>query len=111
PEWHLGSLSWRSVTIPVISFEGLNNQPVEGDMLRVPMAVINSFLGEDALPFYAIRITGIPRLVRVASADLEIDAGKTLAAERVRVNIGENKAAIPDLDFIERKMLDKEGSD
>ena len=107
PAWHLGVLDWRSVKIPIISIEGLNNQRVEGAMTRVTMAVINSYRGDKALPFYGFRINGIPRLVRVVQADLEVDPGQTLAAEQVRVLVGGVKAAIPDLDFIERKILNK----
>lgn len=105
PAWHLGTINWRSVLIPAVSMEVLNNRPLKADSSYFRLAIINSYRGDDRLPFYAIAVDGIPGLVRVMSGDLDAQAEQTLPGESMRVIVGGQKAVIPDLDYIERKLL------
>ena len=107
PPWHLGALDWRSVVIPVVSFEGLNNQPVDLVNGECRLAILNSFLGDPNLPFYGLRVSGIPKLVRVLQNELSTESEQTLPAEAMRVSIAGEKIVIPDLNYIERKILNK----
>lgn len=107
PAWHLGTINWRSIPIPVVSIEVLNNQPVHVHSHFFRLAVVNSYRGDERLPFYAIAVGGIPGLVRVMSADLDAQSDQSLPGERMRVLVGGQHAVIPNLDYIERKLLNE----
>lgn len=107
PAWHLGTLSWRSVLIPVVSMEVINNRPLKADSHYFRLAIINSYRGDARLPFYAIAVDGIPGLVRVMPGDLDTQSEQNLPGELMRVVVGGQKAMIPDLDYIERKLLNE----
>jgi chemosensory pili system protein ChpC len=105
PAWHLGTLNWRSVLIPVVSVEILNGREPKLRSHNMRLAIINSYRGDQRLPFYAIPVEGIPGLVRVMPNDLDTKAEPTLPVERLRVSVGDQSVTIPDLDYIEHKIL------
>jgi len=108
PVWHLGTLNWRSVLIPVVSLELLNQQTPQMESQYLRLAIINSYRGDNRLPFYAIVVEGIPGLVRVMSGDIESQTEQTLPTEQMRVIVGGQKAMIPNLAMIEGKLLNAE---
>jgi chemosensory pili system protein ChpC len=104
PSWFLGQVSWRDLTLPLLSFEAASDgQPETGPLARV--AVLNALGGRDHVKFIALLVQGIPRSVKVDSsltrsdvppAPLELDA----------VNLGDVQARIPDLVALEQKLAD-----
>jgi chemosensory pili system protein ChpC len=104
PSWFLGQVSWRDLTLPLLSFEAASDgQPETGPLARV--AVLNALGGRDHVKFIALLVQGIPRSVKVdpslarsdvALAPLELDA----------VNLGDVQARIPDLVALEQKLAD-----
>jgi chemosensory pili system protein ChpC len=103
--WMLGTLQWRKQTIPLVSFEAINDEPfVEaGDYLRV--AVMNGCQDGDKMPFYAIALRGTPRMARVVEEEVteqeNIDLG---IAESMSVVVDGNEAIIPNLEYIEAQV-------
>ncbi|UNG18319.1 chemotaxis protein CheW [Stutzerimonas zhaodongensis] len=104
PPWFLGQVSWRDLTLPLLSFEAASDgQPSTGAGSRV--AVLNALGGRDHVKFIALLVQGIPRSVKVDPnlarsdvplAPLELDA----------VNLGDAQARIPDLIALEQKLAD-----
>ncbi|WP_407293158.1 chemotaxis protein CheW [Stutzerimonas zhaodongensis] len=104
PPWFLGQVSWRDLTLPLLSFEAASNGQTEtGSSARV--AVLNALGGRDHVKFIALLVQGIPRSVKldpslarsdVSLAPLELDA----------VNLGDVQARIPDLVALEQKLAD-----
>ena len=104
PPWFLGQVSWRDLTLPLLSFEAASGgQPSTGAGSRV--AVLNALGGRDHVKLIALLVQGIPRSVKVDPnlarsdvplAPLELDA----------VNLGDVQARIPDLIALEQKLAD-----
>jgi chemosensory pili system protein ChpC len=103
PTWFIGQMQWRSLTVPVISYEAINDEPFVGDENQRHIAVINGTDSE--IPFWAVLTEGTPKLLRLTeeqvAASTEVIGGP---AEAQRVMVNEEAAIIPDLNFIEDKI-------
>lgn len=110
PQWLLGMINWRGITIPVISFEAANGLDFVSDHQQNRIAVLNGISGNTELPFYALVVQGIPRLLTVdrtgISAISKPETKLPMALEQTQ--LGDENAVIPDQDKIE-KMLKKQG--
>ena len=106
-DWILGQVSWRGVSVPVVCYEMLNNQPTPAPNTEARFAIINGISGDPALPFYTILVQGIPRLTKVNKAELqEVEAMHIAEYDACAVNIEQSGSAmIPDLDKIEAALL------
>jgi chemosensory pili system protein ChpC len=105
PDWLLGTLLWHHEKLPVLSFEALNGNagPDPGHGSRI---VILTTLA-DAAPVrnYAILAQGVPHLLLLTAADVEsVDAPALGLAERMKVRVHGQAAAIPDFDYIEQHL-------
>lgn len=105
PDWHLGSLSWRGVSIPIISFEVLNGDVPSADTSAARIAVFNSVGTHAKLPFYGVMTQGIPRSIKVTNAEVSKDSKKVGPAELASVTIRNESAVIPNVDFIESAIV------
>lgn len=101
PEYFLGIIQWRGISVPLISYE-LANEQAFSFSTGSRVAVINS-IGKDneRLPFFAIATQGIPRLVKISEDSIESAAEKSGPAEASRVRVDGEEASIPDLLFLE----------
>ncbi|MDX1802601.1 MAG: chemotaxis protein CheW [Alcanivorax sp.] len=99
PEWLLGWLNWRDQSLPLVSFERLNEsgQVTIGRDARI--AVLNTVTGQ--MPFYAVIVQGIPRLLKVNKDDPVEEPVDTGPAEAMYIQVGGDLAVIPDLDAME----------
>lgn len=102
-KWVLGQVEWRGVSVPVACYELINNQPAPAPNTEARFAIVNGISGNAKLPFYAILIQGIPRLVRVNKEDLKpVEAMHIAEYDACAVNIEQSGSAmIPDLDKLE----------
>ncbi|MEO7073624.1 MAG: chemotaxis protein CheW [Rhodanobacter sp.] len=107
PAWLLGRIAWRGWRVPLVSFGRLADAE-EGDAeLSVRVAVLKALGGDSRLPFVAIITQGFPRLTTLNS-ELIIPThdGSTLPeGVRARVLVRDDEAVIPDLEWIERTVL------
>jgi len=72
PQWLLGSLHWRNLKIPVISYEQIIDEdfpPLERRLKMV--AIINTQIGNKEMPYLGIGVEGIPRLGLVNEETIE----------------------------------------
>jgi len=106
PNWLLGWINWRELDIPVVSFEGINDEPFAPANIGQRIAVVNGVVDSDRMAFYAIALQAMPRLFRIAEEDVQEnpDAVKGVA-ESMAVYAEGTPALIPDLEYIERQLL------
>lgn len=103
PDWLLGGVLWRTLLVPVVSYEAAlgGTAPETGTGTRV--VVFNSLSGKPGLPFFAALAQGIPRLIRVSEENLSgEDAGLPLV--KASIDYHGERGLIPDLDALERKL-------
>jgi chemosensory pili system protein ChpC len=106
PSWFLGTISWRNIDIPLVSFEAINEEPFVGQNQHRRIAVLNGLVDSERLPFCALVTEGVPRLMRVLSDEIANEDGAALGpAELTKVFVSGERAVIPDVDFIQEKVL------
>lgn len=106
PTWFLGHIEWRAQTVPVVSFEAINDEPFAGRDRNRRIAVLNAVAEHPGLPFFGIVTEGLPRLMRVMADELASDGESGAGpAELMRVVVSGESAVIPDLAFIQRRLV------
>lgn len=108
PEWIVGKLHWRGMTLPVISYDAANGGPRQlpaGHRGRI--AVLNT-IGErhDRLPFLAIVTQGIPRQAKIEEAALKAVESETGPADLLVVDFEGEMTRIPNLEYLEGLAAD-----
>lgn len=101
PDWLLGAINWRGLTIPLISFDRLHGQAHADVMAQARIAVFNSVRADNTLGFYAVVAAGIPQLKRVNADALQDVPGVMAAGLLAQVQVGDIQAVIPDLAALE----------
>ena len=107
PPWYYGTIAWRKLDVPLVSFELLNGQPLATGSSSQHIAVLNNTGVSEAIPFIAIVIQGIPRLVRANEKAIGDAEGIALApAEMAAVMLAgwEDPVFIPDVAVLERAL-------
>lgn len=102
PDWFLGTIEWRTLEIPLLSYELLSGEAYYARHRHI--VVLNNAGTHEQLPFIAIPIMGIPRLVRVTARDVTIDDESPLApVERTAVKLPSGDVVyIPDIAALEK---------
>ena len=108
PDWFLGYIEWRKLSVPLLSFELLNGQPMPRSSAAPRIAVINNTGVNDDVPFIAIVMQGMPRLMRIMPQDVaEIEGAALAPAELAAINIaGSETVLIPDVSVLEKAYSD-----
>jgi len=106
PAWYLGNCLWREQTIPLLSFEVINNEPKAGVGSRSRIAVLNTTGINASLPFIAILTQGLPRLARVTEDELsKREDADCKPYEIMHVSWAGEEAVIPDISALEQTFL------
>jgi chemosensory pili system protein ChpC len=107
PDWLLGMLEWRTQKVPLISFERINELPYASDSASRRIAVLNGVVDSARLPFCAMVTAGVPRGMRVQPAEVsEQEVAGHGPAEIASVVVNGEAATIPNIDWIQAKILD-----
>ena len=106
PDWLLGAISWRGLTIPLISFDRLHGRAGGDTLVQARIAVFNSVHAGSPLGFYAVVTAGIPQLKRVNAENLQEASGAAVDGILTHVQVGDIQAAIPDLAALESVVAD-----
>ena len=102
PGWLVGTMEWRFLSIPVLSFEMVSGSFPPGQEKRCQVAVLRSSSAEN---FYGLLMQGIPNLIQVRESELTLLPAKgEAAAVAARVEVCGQLALIPDLDALERRV-------
>lgn len=107
PPWFLGMLSWRNMSLPLISFEAAASEGEAPKSHHKQKYAILKALGQDPhFQFFAIRTEGIPQLVRIDKATISPSPELSEDSEYVlrHVLVNEIAAVIPNLDYIEEQI-------
>lgn len=101
PDWVLGRFDWRSLSLPLISWDHLLDQEMTEDKgQRKRVAVCHLFSTKKKRSFVGVEVRGMPSLVSVTEADLqaEADSADTEACILGSIRMQDVMARIPDLD-------------
>ncbi len=108
PDWLLGLVSWRGLSLPLVSLEVMlgGTPPNAADRTRI--AVMNSVTGSSDVQFYAIVLRGIPRLVRGTQESVSPGPDSEVAGKGVLCHtlVNGEPAMIPDLDAVESLLAE-----
>ena len=105
PDWYLGNLAWRGISIPMVSFELLNAEPAAQPKADSHIVILNNTGASPQLKFICMATQGIPRLNRVAFDDItEVNNAKLKKYWQIEAYIAGEKAVIPDLEKIEKVL-------
>ncbi|MFB2703949.1 MULTISPECIES: chemotaxis protein CheW [Marinobacter] len=107
PEWLVGFLDWRGLTLPVISYDAAN-----GGTLTVPgdnrgrIIVLNT-IGDShqQAPFMALVTQGIPSQARLVKEQVRKLDGEAGPADLMQVEVDGEAAWIPNLEYLESLAL------
>ena len=106
PDWYLGAFNWRNTDVPLVSFEALNGESSDGKGKDRRIAVLNGLVDSQRLPFCGIVTGGVPRLMRIMPDEVSTYESATAGpSELSRVLVSGEKAAIPNVDFIQQEVL------
>ena len=102
PDWFLGHIIWRDLSLPCISFERCNTEEDDSEYRNERLAILNRVSKNGGPSFYALAIRGIPRLVRVVAEDLVEEEGECAKFEQAKVKLNGELAVVPDLVALEK---------
>lgn len=105
PDWVEGSITWRGMKIPLVSYEAAVGLDKASYSKSARIVVINATSHTETLAFYAIISQGIPRLMALNESAI-IDAPDQEQTPFVLRNtlIDANPAIIPDLVKLEDEL-------
>ncbi len=105
PDWFLGHIMWRDVSVPLISFELINGDAAGSSSRTRRIAVLNGLLEGEEMPFCGIVIDGVPRLMRIIPSEIALEESTSLGpSELSNVLVSGEKASIPDIDYFQKKL-------
>ena len=107
PAWFLGNIYWRNQRVPLVAFENIidGRPPLANSYCRI--AVMNNTGVSDQLKFFAILLRTTPKLLRLTADEITINHEKILEeGEKLHVIVTGEEAVIPDIQFIEQKIID-----
>lgn len=106
PTWYLGCFTWRNTQVPLIAFEAINDEPFATRSYNRRIAILNSVIGDPALPFCGILTEGLPRLMRLLPDEIANDEEAIVGpAEIGRVFVNGERASIPNVAYIQQQVL------
>ncbi len=105
PAWFMGTVEWRSVTIPVVSFERFNHLSESRQGADSKLAIMNVVSNQHYMRFFALVVQGIPKPVRIQNDSLEKQDESMSDGVAMKVLHGGQITLIPDMDAIERSIL------
>ncbi len=103
PHWMLGTMEWRGLRVPVISFDRASGSEGESSNSGRRIAIFNAVNSGDQLKFFGIVIRGNPRLVNLGRDEISKTAdGEGNRLELQAVTVKDTPAIIPDLARLEK---------
>ncbi|BCD99983.1 chemotaxis protein CheW [Marinicellulosiphila megalodicopiae] len=109
PDWILGAVEWRGVKVPLIHYEAIVDELTEPPKLsrHSRIAIFNNVSGQASLPFFAMLVQGIPKLLKVKTEDVKIDEQniELSRVEEMAVATPLGRATIPDLEYLETLII------
>ena len=106
PSWCMGHVGWRGQNVPVVHYPSFGD-PQEASPGSARCLVIMNRARNPAGPaFYALAAIGLPRMLQLAQEDLhnlDVELG---VADVMQVRVGTEAATIPNLGYIEDRLVE-----
>lgn len=110
PSWFLGSFLWRGLKVPMVSYEGLNNDHLPNIQNDSQLIILNSTGLDNQLDFLCMPTQGIPRLSRVAANEISENTRVTAKLyDQMQVFVAGEQAIIPNIEKIEKTIIEMMG--
>jgi chemosensory pili system protein ChpC len=107
PDWFLGEVEWRGETVPVISYERLNESPSDGRSEKARIVVLNGSGQFDDMDFFAMVIQSIPHMLRVDIENMtEVQDVESVPSVQMVVNSPVGTGIIPNMVHLEKCVHD-----
>lgn len=106
PNWLLGEMNWRGYNLPVICFNSLSTGVHSRSAKLGRVAVIKALGNIEKMPYFAMIVSGVPRLQLVTQGDLQVhqtDENENNAIAS-RVTIQDEMSEIPNIRYIEHVL-------
>ena len=103
-DWLIGEIDWNDLSIPLISFEQLCNQPKAASTSHLRAVIFHTLEHAEHFSYYAIEASSIPRPLILDSRALykhEETLSKHTEAVSYFVKIGSKELAIPNFEKLE----------
>jgi len=112
PEWLAGTLEWRGLNLPVISYDAANGGATTSANGNRGRIVVLNTIGDhhESVPFMALVTQGIPSQTRLTDDQVKRIEGDTGSADLMQVEVDGETAFIPDLGFLESLALQASGN-
>jgi chemosensory pili system protein ChpC len=105
PDWVMGLVAWRHLSIPVVSFEALNGDPAPSSGTGSRIVILNAVGQSREQPFLGLVTQGVPHLLRITPEDIApVTQGEAGPAVLQRVLVHGQRAAIPNLDYVQEQL-------
>ncbi len=103
PNWLFGNINWRGYELPVICYNSLSTDTSTTSRKEGRVAVIKALGNIEKMPYFAMIVSGVPRLQLVTQGDLQVhqtdeDDNNAIAS---KVTIQDEMSEIPNIRFIE----------
>lgn len=106
PDWYMGSLDWRTKTVPMVSFEVANGEAASSNEIHTKIVIVNGVTNSADLPFWGFVSAGSPRLMRLMDDEILKQNDEACGpAELMAVSINGEHAHIPNLDYVEGMIM------
>ncbi len=108
PDWILGHIRWRGWKVPMLAYSRLVGAGSESSTVGTKVVVLKALGGDAKLPYFSLIAQGFPRLVTIDRESLMVDTEhheELPESVRTRVLFNNDIALVPDLDAIERLIL------
>ena len=108
PDWLLGRVIWRGIELPLVCMEAALGGPRLEAGARSKVVVIKTLSASEALRNFAVLVQGIPHQILAADHSVTVRAPINGARPFVALDlqVEDEQAFIPDMDAIERALLD-----
>jgi chemosensory pili system protein ChpC len=110
PPWYLGTITWASRQVPLVSFEGLCGEPIPEISSRSRVLLLHVLGDRLDTGCYGIVSQGFPQLMRVGADVIRPDPGYVAPSQDpviCRVRMLNETPRIPDLERLERTIADE----
>lgn len=107
PDWYLGDISWRGITIPLIALETLNHN---ADFTHSPdnkIAIIHARWNSEKKPYWAFVVASTPRMHRINKHELQSSDYSTEGNQAAAMwsTFNDELHLILDLDLVEKAIV------
>lgn len=106
PDWYLGDIPWRGITIPLIALETLNHDAIFVKSSLNKIAVMHASQADKSHSYWAFVVASTPRMHRInpqrlQNSDFSIEGNRAVA---MWSTLDDELNLILDLEFIEQAI-------